>query len=244
MAPRTCRCGGALDPLSDHRAACHAARALGKRFAPFDWAAARVCCEAGARVASNALLQDMNIGEPALDARRTGVLANGLPLWQGAQVAVDNILVSPVTCVGEARPGADRVACHAVSAAATRKRRDAYPELAAARRCKLVVVGVEVGGRFGSEAASFLPRRAAARAQGLPARLRAAAGQASLHRWRGMLTIAAQRAFAHLMLELPRASVDASSGTEPPRERASMTARFPNTPALKSSRHVLTAGIE
>ena len=31
-----------------------------------------------------------------------------------------------------------------------------------------------------------------------------------------MLAIAAQRAFAHSLLELPPASVDASSGTEPP----------------------------
>ena len=85
-----------------------------------------------------------------------------------------------------------------------------------ARRCKLVVVSVEVGGRFGAEAAAFLRKLAAARARDVPARLRFAARQASLHRWTGMLAIAAQRAFAHSLLELPPASVDASSGTEPP----------------------------
>ena len=204
-----------MDPLGDHRAACPTARILGARGAPLEWAAARVCHEAGARVASNVLLRDMSIDAPALDARRIEVLANGLPLWQWAQAAVDTTLVSPVARDGEARPGADRVAGHAVSAAATRKGRDTYPELAAARRCKLVVLGVEVGGRFGVEAAAFLRKLAAARAREVPARLRSAARQASLHRWTGMLAIAAQRAFAHSLLELPPTSVDASSGTEP-----------------------------
>ena len=40
----------------------------------------------------------------------------------------------------------------AIEAAVTRKRRDTYPELGEARRCRLVVVGVQAGG-FGAEAA-------------------------------------------------------------------------------------------
>ena len=53
---------------------------------------------------------------------------------------------------------------------------------------------------------------------GVPPGLRAAARQDSLQRqrWMGMLAIAAQRAFAHSLLELPPASVDASSSTKPP----------------------------
>ena len=58
-------------------------------------AAARVCREAGARVAENVFLRDMNLGVPVHDARRIEVVANGLPLWRGAQVAVDTTLVSP-----------------------------------------------------------------------------------------------------------------------------------------------------
>ena len=44
----------------------------------------------------------------------------------------------------------------AVDGAARRKRRQTYPELERACRCRLVVVGVEVGGRFGAEAANWL----------------------------------------------------------------------------------------
>ena len=157
----------------------------------------RVCREAGARVASNVMIRDMNLDAPATDARRIEVLANGLPLWQGAQAAVDTTLVSPLTRDGAPRLGADRTAGSAVAAAANRK---------------LVVVGIEVGGRFGAEAAAFLRKLAMARAREVPARLRSATRQASLHRWMGMLATAAQRALAHSLLELPLAGVDVCSG--------------------------------
>ena len=52
----------------------------------------------------------MNVAVPLTDGRRIEVLANGLPIWQGAQAAVDTTLVSPVTWAGDAQPHADRVA--------------------------------------------------------------------------------------------------------------------------------------
>ena len=115
-------------------------------------AAARMCREAGARVATNVFLRDMTVGLPLADSRRIDVLANGLPLWRGAQVAVDTTLVCPLTCSGEPRPGAERKPGLALQTAANRQRRPVYPELVVARRCKLVVLGVEVGGRIGQEA--------------------------------------------------------------------------------------------
>ena len=101
LGPRRCRCGGALDALGDHRAACPTAGVLGTRGAALERAAARVC-EAGARVATNVLLRDMNVDVPLTDGRRIEVLANGLLIWQGAQAAVDTTLVSPVTRTGDA----------------------------------------------------------------------------------------------------------------------------------------------
>ena len=52
-------------------------------------------------MATNVLLRDMNVDVPLTDGRRIEVLANGLPIWQGAQAAVDTTLVS-------AQPHADR----------------------------------------------------------------------------------------------------------------------------------------
>ena len=81
--------------LGDHRAACPVAGVLGPRGAPLERAAARVCREGGARVATNVFLHDMNIDLPLADSHRIKVLANGLPLWQGSQAAVDTTFVSP-----------------------------------------------------------------------------------------------------------------------------------------------------
>ena len=54
-------------------------------------------------------------------------------------------------------------------------------------------------------------KRRVAKARGVPARLRAAARQANIHWWTGMLAVAAQRAFALLLLELPLANVQGTS---------------------------------
>ena len=74
---------------------------------------------------------------------------HGLPLWQDAQAAVDTAPVSPASRAGGAQPHADRIPDAALEQAAKRKRLHAYTELAVGRRCKLVVLGLEVGGRFG-----------------------------------------------------------------------------------------------
>ena len=80
----------------------HASRTL----LPLERAVARVCSKAGARVARNMRLADMNLLTPVHDARR-------IPL------AVDTTLVSPLTQAGEARPGADsRPNCNVPAVAA------------------------------------------------------------------------------------------------------------------------------
>ena len=49
-----------------------------------------MCRETGARVTPNALGRDLDVGAfNGLDERRIEVIANGLTLWQGAQLAVD-----------------------------------------------------------------------------------------------------------------------------------------------------------
>ena len=164
---------------------------LGTRGAALERAAARVCREAGARVATNVLVRDMNV-VPLTDDRRIEVLANGLPIWQGAQAAVDTTLVSPVTRAADAQPHADCVAGTALEQAAKRKRLRTYPELAVARRCKLLVLGLEVGGRFSREAAALLRQLAKARVRASPAQFCPPVQRASLHRWTGMLAVAAR----------------------------------------------------
>ena len=98
---RSCRCGRQLDSFGHHRAACHVAGVLGRRGMLWN---ALLCREAGARVTTNMFVRDMDLGHfNALDARRLEVVADGLTLWRGAQLAIDTTLVSPLRRDGSAR---------------------------------------------------------------------------------------------------------------------------------------------
>ena len=79
---------------------------------------------------------------------------------------------------------------------ARRKGCHTYPELVRARRCRLLVVGVQVGGRFGAEAATWLRLLARHRASAAPAATRPAA---QLTRWSGLLAVTAQRCWSSLL---------------------------------------------
>ena len=105
--PSRCRCRRRMDKFGDHRAARANSGVLRPRGVPLEHAAARICREAGARVARNVFLANMNIDVPIEDARQIEVVANGLPLWHGAQLAVDTTLVCPVRRDGGPRPNGD-----------------------------------------------------------------------------------------------------------------------------------------
>ena len=182
LAERTCRRRRLLDCFGDHRAACARSGALRGRGCPLERAAARVCREAGARVTPNTHLADLNLQVDRVDDRRLEVVANGLPLWVGQQLAVDTTLVSPLSGQGQPVRRGGRVAGAALAVARRRKER-AYPELVRAHRCRLVVLAVEVGGRWSDEAASFIRSLAHARALEAPARLRPSVVGALVARW-------------------------------------------------------------
>ena len=125
------------------------------------------------------------------DDRRMEVIANGLPLWNGAQRAVDTIIVSPLT--RDAVPRSRRDLARPVALLDARRQKErTYPELVRSSRCRLVVSGVEVGGRWSAETADFLRQLARAKARDAPAALRLAYQAALVHRWSGFLTAAAR----------------------------------------------------
>ena len=173
LAPAACCCRRGLDALGDHVAACQRSGVLRSRGRPFERAAARVCCQAGATVQQHVLLQDLNVEPERLDERRIEVIANGLPFWNGTQVAVDTTLVAQLTSAGAPRRIRGRNAGAALQVARRAKER-AYPEFAASRRCHLTVLGIEVGGRCSSEASMFVRQLACCRARAVPASSRAA----------------------------------------------------------------------
>ena len=159
-----------------------------------------MCREAGARVTTHTRLADLNVQHVQhIDDRRIEVIANGLALWGGAQLAVDTTLVSPLTRAGEPRRRAGRFAGAALTDARKAKER-AYPELLRNSRCRLVVLGIEVGGRWSEEAASFITSLARTKTRDTPAPLRHAAATSLISRWTALLTHAAMTAFAASLL--------------------------------------------
>ena len=105
-----------------------------------------MCREAGGRV--SVAVRDLNIGVPDVaDARRLEVVADGLPLFHGTQMAVDTTLVSVLRRDGTPHPRCANEDGAALEAA--RRRKEArYPELAGQHgRAMLVVLASEVGGR-------------------------------------------------------------------------------------------------
>ena len=109
-----------------------------------------------------------------------------------SQQAVDATIVSPITRAGEAQPGADTHPGQALVGASQRKRRQTYPKFVHARCCRLVVVGVDFGGRFSDVAT--IARGPAGICD--PAAMQPAARSAWVARWSGLLARAAQNAFA------------------------------------------------
>ena len=111
--------------------------------------------------------------------------------------------------LADSRPGA------AVASAARRKREVTYPEFEANRRCRLIVCGLETGGRWGDEAIALLRGLAQAKAREVPPSLRGTTPAAYTCRWASLVAIAAQRALAASLLELPGGGNDHTDDGNP-----------------------------
>ena len=118
---------------------------------------------------------------------------------------------APSSATGVRDPGPMRGQRWHFQQAKTRKLRR-YPELQPGGhgRCRLVVFGLEVGGRFDSQALALLRRLARARARDRAPWAREAAGAALTRRWTALAALAALRAHAQSLLELPVRPCDAS----------------------------------
>ena len=143
----------------------------------------------------NTKLRDMNVAVEANDERAIEVLATGLPLHQGAQLAVDITLRSALTATGLATPGAAHIDGIVLQRARADKERK-YAKLLHCARCQLVVVGLETGGRWSSEAVDFVSQLAGHKAREVSPVLRGSAFFSWLRRWQRMLSVSCVRAFA------------------------------------------------
>ena len=95
-----------------------------------------------------------------LDGRRLEVVVDGLPLWNGAQLAIDTTMVSPVRNDGTARAGTASINGKALDVARTRKARR-YPELSGEHgraRSESLLEGPATGGVVQEQVQSPLKR--------------------------------------------------------------------------------------
>ena len=93
----------------------------------------------------NVRVQDMDLARPdVMDQRRFEIVADGLPLFHGAQLAIDTTVVSVLRRNGTPHPrcaNEDGVALEV----AQRRKEATYPELGGQNgRTRLVVLGSEV----------------------------------------------------------------------------------------------------
>ena len=216
LSARQCRCRRALDLLGDHRAACPQAGILRSRGVALERVAARICREAGARVTTNTRVADLNLAQVTRqDDRRTEVIANGLILWGGAKLAIDTTLVPPLTRDGQPRHRAGTYAGAALHTARRSKERT-YPEFLQSRRCRLVVLAFETGGRWSHEATNFIRLLAQSKARQAPALLQRSVMAALISRWSAMLSHAAMKSFAASLLDQNLSTRSNVDGNTPP----------------------------
>ena len=152
--------------------------------------------------ASHTNVLDLDLAEPnAADARRLEVVADGWPLFGGAQLAVDTTIVSTLHANGEPR----RVHVDGVAVAAARQRKERRcPELVGRRgRARLVVPVVKVCGRWSQETQKFLSSLARAKARSVPPLLRKRVEQAWRLRCCSLFSFTVAGAVASSLFELP-----------------------------------------
>ena len=144
--------------------------------------------EAGARVRTNVMVRDLDLGAfNHLDGRRLAIIADGLHFWRGAKLAIHTTLVSPTRANGTFQAPCSTLGCVALEEARKTKERK-YPELAGnGGRARLVGRGRSGRGRFSAEAAKFLRGFVSAKVRGVPDVLKGKAAAAWSRRWRSML---------------------------------------------------------
>ena len=213
VAEAVCECGADLDREGRHRAVCTRSGRLKTGALAPKRTLARVCREAGATERFNAKLRDMNLLSLAADDERAiEVLASGLPLFFGAQLAVDVTLRCALTPDGRPQPGAAAVDGAVCSRAREDKERK-YPELLRDDRCRLVVLALETGGRWSEEAVQFVESLAVSRAREALAWRR---------RWTRMLSVSCARSFACSLVVPPKVLHALAGADGPPPDLADL----------------------
>ena len=122
LSSRFCACGRPLDILGHHRAACGKVGMLSRRGYAVESTVAHICRESGARVSTNIMVRNLDIAQGNADARKLEIVAEGLSLFGGVQLALDATLVSAHH--GDGTPIRKADTCNGVALKNARKRKE------------------------------------------------------------------------------------------------------------------------
>ena len=203
LEPRACCCGGALGPLGD-QAACPTTGVLVRRAGPPECAVARVCREAGARVATNIFLRDLNRCATARGCRERACR------FRRRTGSCRRDACEPSAARWDQPTPRRRRARRSPAGGNRPQTPEHLPGVPGAARCRLVVVALEVGGRWGDETEAFLHRLAPRQPQS-PARKSCRRIRAPV----GAVAGCAQGALAASLSSLPPDAGDAAAGAPP-----------------------------
>jgi len=220
LRPRVCGrgCRHEVDQYGDHCATCRHGGLIQRRAKPVERMWVRVCREAvgceGQVIPQQWLAHTTAPNVRPDDRRRLDLVVYGASSL-GQVYCCDATVVSPLHGNGLPHNGAtyDNGACLKQAA---RRKRSRYPELLGRGPAKLVVLGVEVGGRWCEESLSFMDALVMARAKRAPPVLRTAAVHAWRRRWWCLLSIAVQDAVAATLVQDKVTALNTALGFDEP----------------------------
>ena len=200
LAARKCEgCGCVLDAYGDHYAACMRTGRVQVRARPVERAWLRVLREAGATTHFQKLLRETTLPTDPLDGRRIDILATGLTVMHGRPLFCDATVRSPLRADGCPHGRAadeDGFVLHR----ALVDKLSAYGDVAGCQSAELLVLAVEVGGRWNDTAITLVDVLAWAKVSDSPPLLRRSAHAAWAARWWSMLGVSVQSALAASIL--------------------------------------------
>ena len=213
-----CECGAALDKCGRHRGACTRSGRLKSRATAPERTLARVCREAGGGTVRTHVkkLRDLNTSVPVLDDWSIEVLASGLQMHHGAQLAVDihpQISCHVVRCNLSQRLHSER--CNSGGSAGGQ--REQIPRAVGRRQVPVGCGGARngTGGRWSVEALNFIECLASGRAREATPLLRRSSFLGWRRRWTRTLSISCSRAFAGSLISSQADALEGVVGAVP-----------------------------
>ena len=159
----------------------------------------QVFIEAGGRIPDRnveRLLSRTYVQVPAHDLRRMDLVVPGFSVEHGVPLFCDVTVLSPITRIGEARPGTSNRGGRLLETA-HQDNEDNYRPVVDSGIASLKCLGCEVFGRWSADCVQMVPAMALQRTKGLHVRVRRGLALALQRRWWGVLSIALQKAVAN-----------------------------------------------